>query len=272
DDADDAVVVDFRGGSLTLGEVRLLAGRVLAEVPREALQTQIEQHLILRRMPREAEIQGIVDDVLRGHRAWARREVLAVKALAAMIGERIVRPSAEEIERLFRAHPEDYVWPAEYHLAVIGLPVDRDDVRRAYRRGELLVHQLRTGVLTFADAARRHSAHSSAVAGGDVGWVTRWDLTPRFGLDVLKAVLVLNPGERTDLVDDGNFLWIVELRDFRDPRPATLEEARVKIENEIGNVRAETLGDEITAEWLERLAITPATDAEALPPTPPSAR
>lgn len=248
----DAGLVDFRGGVLTVGEARLILGDLWTQRSEKLLAPEIRQ----RRMVREAEIRGLINEEVAARRLQARHEVLATKALAAIVQERLIRPSPAEIEKRYREYPEHYVWPPEYQLGVLALPLDPNDPRPAYKLGARIVQDLDNGTLSFAEAAQRHSEHPTAVTGGDAGWVTRWNLPRRFGLSVLQTVLDMKPGERSDLIAESSHLWLVELRGFREERPATLDEARKMIDNEIGNERVERLQDEVVAEWQEKLGIT----------------
>ncbi len=252
-------LVAYTGGVLSLAEVRAIVGGReapdLAEVPRETIVERVETHLKKIMVRREVVVRGLVDEAVETRRALKRRQILAAKALVHLIQERVTRPTGEEIEAYFRAHRDEYERPVHYRLAVIALPLDPDDVRGTYRLGERLVHRLETGELRFEEAARRYSEDSSAENGGDAGWVSRWAVPSRYGIDFLRALLAMEIGARSDLVLSEEILWIFELRGIEEERPMTLEEARIGVENRLGNQRVRALEAEIVDQWMEKLGI-----------------
>ncbi len=261
----DAVFVEYTGGSLSRAEVRVLAAgrrsaKELSEIPREKAVQAVEHFLKKKMMLREVYVRGLSDGDFEAKRVATRRQILAAKALAHLIQERLVPPTGEEVEELYRGRGEDFVRPLHYQLAVIALPLDPDDVRETYRQGELIVHRIGSGELSFEEAARRHSHDPSADGGGNVGWVSRWAVPGRFGLDFLRALLRMEEGERSDLVEDEGILWILELRGIEEERPMTFEEARTAAENRLGNQRVKALEAELVDEWLEKLEIEIAPD------------
>ncbi len=254
------VFVEYTGGSLSVAEARLLAAgrrsaKMLSELPREKVVAAVERFLTRKMMLREVYVRGLADRDFEARRVAARRQILATKALADLIQERLVPPTEEEIAALHRDRPQDFVRPLHYRLAVIALPLEPGGVRETYRRGELIAHRLETGELSFEQAARRHSSDPSAAAGGDIGWLSRWAVPRRFGIDFLRALKRLEKGQRSDLVQSEDTLWILELREVEEERPMTLEEARTAAENRLGNQRVKALEAEVVDEWLEKLGI-----------------
>ncbi len=254
------VFVGYTGGSLSVAEVRVLAAgrrsaKKLSELPREKVVEAVERFLTRKMMLREVYVRGLADRGFEAKRVATRRQILAAKALAHLIQERLVPPTGEEIAALHRDQPQDFIRPLHYRLAVIALPLEPNGMRETYRQGELIVHRLGTGELSFEQAARRHSHDPSAAVGGDAGWVSRWAVPGRFGIDFLRALLRLEPGERSDLVASEGILWILELRGVEEERPMTFEEARTAAENRLGNQLVRALEAEVVGEWLEKLEI-----------------
>ncbi|MEM7587466.1 MAG: peptidylprolyl isomerase [Acidobacteriota bacterium] len=263
----DATLVTFTGGSLSVGQVRSrVAGRRsqarLAEFPRSRVEAAITRFVTQAMMLPEAAARGLIDAELEDRMAIKRREILASKALAYLIQQRLQPPTEAEIAALYRASPETFVRPPHDQLAVLSLRIDPSDPRPAYRLGERILHRLGLGELSFAEAARRHSDHPSATQGGEVGWVARRAISGRFGIDFMRALKRMKPGERSDLVASEGRLWIIELRAVEDQRTMTFEEARSSAEQRLGNQRVRQLEAEIVAEWLERLDIRFPDDAD----------
>ncbi len=252
-------LVAYTGGVLSVAEVAAIVGGReapdLAEVPRETIVERVETHLKKIMMRREVVVRGLIDEAVDTRRALRRRQILAAKALAHLIQQRVTRPTGEQIEAYFHTHRDDYERPLHYRLAVIALPLDPDDVRATYRLGERLVHRLETGELSFEEAARRYSEDSSAEDGGDAGWVSRWAVPGRYGIDFLRALRAMEIGARSDVVLSEEILWIFELRGVEEERPMTLGEARIGVENRLGNQRVRVLEAEIVDRWMEKLGI-----------------
>ena len=258
-----AILVELAGDRLSLADVqRLVRVRSAAlepsRMPRAELREEIEEHLLGRANLREIERRGLEQqDTLAMRRLWARRQVLATHAMQHFVGTELEPPAEEEIRRYYDDHREDFVRPAIFDLAVIRLPLDGDTDRETYRQGERLLHRIQGGEISFEDAARRHSSDPSAADGGRIGSVGRWVLPHRFGFNFLRAALRLEPGEISDVVAEGEDLWILKLVGLEASRPMTYGEARTAAENKVGTARARALQARILDDWIARLQIEP---------------
>ncbi|RMF18194.1 MAG: hypothetical protein D6757_00225, partial [Alphaproteobacteria bacterium] len=112
----------------------------------------------------------------------------------------------------------------QYHISEIYLLVD-DPSKEAQMRetAKRLVEQLRGGA-DFAAVARQFSQSASAAAGGDMGWVTADQLSPRLA----QAVAGLKVEEVSDPIRLGGGFYILRLNDRRrvlepDPLDARVE-------------------------------------------------
>ncbi|MEM7349700.1 MAG: peptidylprolyl isomerase [Acidobacteriota bacterium] len=261
-----ATLVELADDRLSLLDVeRLLqagSSRVeIDEVPRQDLRRRIENYLVSQMSLREIERRGLAEkDDLIARQLWARREILATRAQLYLVEARFEAPTEDEVQSYWEAHREQFSRLAFYDLSVIRLPLEGHDEQAVYRRGELLVHQIRTGETRFEDAARRHSRHTSAVQGGRLDPLSRRVLPHRFGLNFLREVLRLQPGAMSDLVAEGRSLWIVRLNGIEEPRPMTWDEARAAAENKLGTERARSLQASVLDDWMAKLQVeaTPA--------------
>ncbi len=252
-----AVLVEHSGGVLSLGQVRQLLGAKAdpAGLSRKRLRSRVEAFLTARMQLREARREGLENTPgLPEKRLWKRRETFAAKALAQRIQTVLEVPTEQEVRALFLANRAAFQHQARFDLGVIVLPATPRTIRADYRAAERISHRLRTGALSFEQAARQHSAHPSASDGGRVGWVARRALAG-WGIDLLRAVLRLEVGEISDFVQEGERLWILRLHGFQDRRPMRFEQARGIVENRLGQQRVEALEAEIVARWLDELDI-----------------
>jgi parvulin-like peptidyl-prolyl isomerase len=92
--------------------------------------------------------------------------------------DRLIRPrlGADAVEQAFRKHRRE-VDGTRLRVSHVVLRPDlgrgAEAVDACLERAEAIRGQIVRGELTFADAARRHSAGPSRMQGGDVGWITR---------------------------------------------------------------------------------------------------
>ena len=277
-----AVWIEFEGGSLTIEEtVRIWTGKVadvvvpevesgdgtgveaLGQVPEAKLTAAIEAYLLPKMSIREALSRGLHEQPGVERRwFWQQQQVLSSEALAAMIQERL-RPISEQDQRAYfdrsiqaqdPARP-GWVRPAHFRLTVLALPAAEQNLKRVYEQGAEIRQSILKGELSLENAARRFSVDPSGQEGGDVGWVSRWQIPKRFGIDFLREMQRLSPGELGKWVLSEGHLWLLRLEEIQAPRKVTFEEAKDRIENEIGQQRVAALEGQIIAEWLEKLDI-----------------
>jgi parvulin-like peptidyl-prolyl isomerase len=92
-----------------------------------------------------------------------------------------------------------------------------------------LKQQVDAGTLTFADAARDNSDKANAATGGDLGWVSEFQLQIQTSDEVAKAIFDAPVGTVSDPVKvdgDGVYLFLVSDQANRAPDPA--DEATLK--------------------------------------------
>ena len=221
----------------------------------------MEDFLVKKMTVREALSRGLHEQPGLDRRwYWKQQQVLSAKALASEIQRRL-KPITEQDQRAyFETKGRDLIRPAHFRLTVLALSADEQDLRRVYQRGAEIRQSILRGEVSLEDAARRHSVDPSAKDGGQVGWVGRWQIPKRFGIDFLREMQRLEIGGLSKWVLAEGFLWLIRLDGAQAPRPMTFEEAKGRIENQIGKQRVNQLEAQIVAEWLEKLDIRfPAT-------------
>jgi peptidyl-prolyl cis-trans isomerase SurA len=125
-----------------------------------------------------------LDDLKRNiERSIMKRQLLSHEL------ESKIAVTEDEVRADYEAHRADYDRPGSLHLQEIvvktesGSPTLANDLVRRARAGE-----------DFSELARAYSARPRAAAGGDLGRVSRGDLTP----DIEKAALALPVGGVSD--------------------------------------------------------------------------
>ncbi len=113
----------------------------------------------------------------------------------------------------------------QYHVSEIYLLVDNPSKEAQIRdTAKRLVEQLRKGA-DFAAVARQFSQSASAAAGGDMGWVTADQLSPRLA----EVLAHLDVEEVSDPIRLGGGFYILRLNDRRRVLEADPLDARVEL-------------------------------------------
>jgi parvulin-like peptidyl-prolyl isomerase len=258
----DTVVMAFADQRVTVGDLdRLLAARPARSPPREemteaALKGALDRFAFEILAAHEARRLGLDDaPSLREALAWKRAEMLALGELEALVRERMVPIQEAEVLAYFEASRRRFRKPADYRLDVIRIDMDEESIREQHAEAESLAAAIRAGDVEFAEAASRHSRHSSATRGGGLGWVSRTQLFP-LGTELFQTITAMEPGEVRGPIRREMQLWIVRLRDRREGRPMEYAEARRRAERQLGNERVQALRQEIEAELLEELKLS----------------
>jgi len=104
-----------------------------------------------------------------------------------------------------------------------GKPKADEPLLRA--QAEALLKQIKAGA-DFAELAKKNSEDtSSAVKGGEVGWVTHGQMVPNFE----KAAFSLKPGELSGIVETEYGYHIVQAEEKQEAHTQTFEEARPQL-------------------------------------------
>ncbi len=247
------VVATWREGRLTAEDLTALVSlsrgsRTLAQLPREVLKGRIES-LVIRRVARlRARRLGLGDRALVERRRWARRQILAGKALTRRVELRFEQVTDEELRQVFGRNRDAFTRPTHYRLEAIALPLDGDDARLSYQAAYRLIERLRRGELSFEEAARGHSRHPSASEGGRLGLWPERAIVAQLGRQVARAVAGLPIGQLSKPVEEASALWILRVAEVEPKREQTFMEARDRVEQKIGQTRAARLQSEATAE------------------------
>jgi peptidyl-prolyl cis-trans isomerase SurA len=242
---DDDVITRGELEAALTGVTSQLRQRGTPVPPREALESQILERLILSKLQqRAAERNGVVvddqtlnatiEDLARRNnlslsqlratlerdgipfaqfREDIRKELLASRLRQRVVDSRI-QISEQEVEDSLNIPAASTGGAREYHIAqiLIGVPegATPDQIDEARRRVEQVLGQLRQGA-DFASLAAAVSDGRQALEGGDLGWRTPEQL-PRLFVD---AVLRLRPGEVSEPIRSPSGFHLVKLLEAR---------------------------------------------------------
>ncbi|MCK4303546.1 MAG: peptidylprolyl isomerase [Candidatus Eisenbacteria sp.] len=142
--------------------------------------------------------EGMTEEDLRQRYMEQARSELMVSRLvqSRMGGEISVDP--EEVRRYYEEHRSEFPQrEAQVHLQHILIRVRPDSLLLGKARDLALevAEQIRSGAISFVDAAQRYSDDPNGRDGGDLQHIHRGDFSDRLGRDFEEALFSLEPGQ-----------------------------------------------------------------------------
>jgi parvulin-like peptidyl-prolyl isomerase len=226
-------IVAQRGDvQMTASELRDLlaatdpAQRAQLEGNQAALADFVRQRVLTQALLSEARAKGWDQRPDVAQRANDARDSVILQSYIMSLVPDPGAPSDAEIAAAYEANKARMMLPRQYHLAQIVLVVPPNapqDVEDAARRK---IQDLRARALKpkadFGDLARQNSQEaSSAVKGGDIGWLREDQLLPV----VRAAVVKMADGSTSDAVRVPDGWHVLRLLGTRPPGPVSLAEA-----------------------------------------------
>jgi len=173
--------------------------------------------------------------------------------LAKIVGQEVrskVDVSDAEVDAYYDEHRDEFARPAasggvSVRQILLTLPENADAAHIDQVRGEAqaLVQQLREGA-DFADMARRHSQHSTAASGGELGTFKPGELAAPFDI-----AFRLQAGEVSDPIQTDNGFSIIAAQPSGDNGEADL----LRIKSQIRNGLFEEKSQQQYVEWIATL-------------------
>lgn len=218
--ADDIVVAEVAGESITWGETRaILTAAGIAATARDplamemdarlsALQRQIDTRL----MAQKARAAGLDKNPVYQARLSEYKRTRLINIHRANLA-RDMRPTDAELEAFFEANKRLITVPEfrKVQMAVLATEDEAKDIKRRIEVGEM----------TMYEAVSRHSISPDAKKDlGEIGWVEKGKVLP--GLQ--EVVFSLGPGEIGGPVQVGDTWHIIRVQDVRDAQRENLDE------------------------------------------------
>lgn len=243
---------------LTLSQPELKP-RILASD--QALESVVRQELLRRALIAEAKARGWDQrpDILKAVEAATEQIVLNtyLNRIAQVPQD---YPDEAATKAFFEANQAGLQVPNRYHLAQIFIarPAGKEAASAEKRAAEIAARARKEGA-DFASIARSESGDTaSREKGGDIGWVVENAIA-----SAIRAILPqLRPGSVSDPVATSNGWHIVKLIELKPEAPATLEEARPVILQQLRARRAAQLRAAYVQEMLKNTP--PKIDTTAL--------
>ena len=150
--------------------------------------------------------------------------------------------SDEDLKKLYQMNIDSYRVPERAyvrHILVMTQGKPKEQVAELRAKAEAILAQLKKGA-DFADLARKESDDkTSAVKGGDVGWLTRGQTVPEFE----QVAFALKPKEISGIVTTQYGFHIIQLMDRQVAHVRTFEEVKPEL---LAEAQKET-GDKLLA-------------------------
>ena len=138
----------------------------------------------------------------------------------------------KNLERYFEQHRRDFDG-TEMHVAHILFKVDKaedsESIEAARGRARQLLAQIQAGKISFAEAARAHSASASREQGGDIGWITRREPMPE---SFSRAAFALERLQVSDPAETAFGIHLIQCLDIK-PGQKKLSDVRPEIEQAV---------------------------------------
>lgn len=168
------------------------------------------------------------------------RDVQLIVADQAKVAETI-QVSDAQIQAYYNAHKEEYRTAERVHARHILLSTtgkSKDEVAKIRAQAETLDKQVKAGA-DFAELAKKNSADTtSAVKGGDVGWVSHGQMVKNFE----DAVFSMKPNQISDVVTTEYGFHIIQVLEKQPAHLQSLDEVKPAIVSALKN---QTVGDKM---------------------------
>ena len=178
----------------------------------------------------QLEREGLTEDDLRGRYADQARVELMINRLVQMeIQSEMTAPSDEEVRTFYDEHRAEMPQrEAGIHLQHIQILVKPDSilVAKAQNLARDVGGQIRSGALTFQDAARRYSDDPNGREGGDLHQIERGDFRGHLGEDFENAIFDQQVGSVSAPLLSPLGYHLVLVRD-RDPEGAWVRASHI---------------------------------------------
>ncbi len=172
-----------------------------------------------------------------------RRQELVLAARHKKIGN--PAPTDEQIQQYYLAHETNYWQPEAVQVSLIVLPLSPTNAIGNSESQRKLARVIRERVLAGGDFASEAKLHSQRKPKSEDGseWFDRGSL--RKELD--EAAFALKPGDVSEVIEAGDYLYILQLRDRRPARLKSLAEVQNEIRKHLRRQAQETIERDWTA-------------------------
>lgn len=214
-----------------------------AKVPESAIENQIQSYIAEYFNGDRSNLVAFLKQQGKSMRSFRleQKEQAIVQIMKHQMVQSSTEVSPEKIANYYLENEEDFYQPDAIELRQIMLTGNSEKIGQ---KAEKIEAQLAAGA-DFATLAKKYSQDDMAINGGNWGWVERMDISPV----IASAAFELEPGQWSQPIALGDYLFIVYVQDKRPEGVATLEEVRDQIAAQLS---AQYRQREVK-NWIERL-------------------
>ncbi len=209
----------------------LFKGNDLKKIDKEKFISVVNEYILTRTF-----YEGLTDDEKSELSLSEKHEldrVLAQEILDFLIRKEAKEPSVAEINKYHAEHTDNFIKKPQYHISGLALKIEGDRFE-TYAEAENILNLIQTKDITIAQAADKYSVFNNKHPNGFLGAIPKDKLGPVLGLDLFKAVLELDVGQVSDLIEtDTSYLWIIKLESIEASRVMTFAEAKSQVIQEL---------------------------------------
>lgn len=228
----ETVLVNFRGGEITLGEFNKAWGvpdnKNKYKTKEKLLENMLKERILVQRARQigleedenvSSQIKSAIEQIRK-----EREEKIKINTQQALIDAVMkvevydkVKLTEEEITEYYEENKDAFIKDEEYHLRHILVETQEE--------AEVVLEKIRGGA-DFAELAKERSLGPSREKGGDLGFIARGRTVKPFE----DAAFALKPGEISEVVKTQFGYHIIKLEEISPERQKTLEESSIEIE------------------------------------------
>ena len=175
------------------------------------------------------------------------KEQIMIKKLINKEVRAKIKVSPLEVFRYYKQHQEEFRIPPKVRVQTILIRKDdkmSEDYSDPQKRIEEIKKKLQEGA-DFSKLAREYSQDSSAINGGDMGYIEKGEMMK----EIDEVLFSLNEGQVSDIIETHVGFHIFKINDKKESTIKSFEEVRVEIENMLFQKKAEVR----YTEWLKTL-------------------
>jgi parvulin-like peptidyl-prolyl isomerase len=179
-------------------------------------------------------------------------EMLSNQILLKLVNNKFRKPKQIEIENYFHENKNKYVYPALFDISGLAIKFEASNRLDAYKKIENIHNLIKSGAISFKEAAQQYSDFKELYNDGHLGVLSRQQIPSVLGINLLKEILKTPVNEISEIIQtDLNYFWIIKLNTKQKERIKTLEEAQKYIIRDLSNIQLNELHHSVVDDLLE---------------------
>lgn len=177
---------------------------------------------------------------------------------------KMISISEPEIETYFTENMGKYTSPEQVNLSVIklNLPTDGnpENIAKIKVQADEIVNKIKSGK-KFSEVAAQSSMDASKSKGGDLGWVSRNDISPELAEVYFSSYSM----GLTKPIESNGSIYILDIKDYKEEVKKKLEDVKAEIKSELENQNLPAYLSEYANKEFEKLSASGKSLKEVFP-------